>query len=338
MEKGLIIFYQVLMKYLIDYNKTNNIKGGGSWIERFCPLCGIALNMSSYLDEKLTIDLLKEDIEYINAKRKLSNSQKKKSINEINLKIDRVKELVKIKKDTFFNLNSEEENITVLLPEGKNYKAVFDNGDYLFDIKEIGQYNLSFYFYGNEKYHDVTDDNKDLLGLPMHTCCWNLAKKKFKHELTFEDFFNNKFEKIIPSKKKIDYFNYYLIEYLNYKPSYKYTLEKYWDYNINNEVNDFLLNKMDWYIVYLPDGNSPEAKKNSKRIERNIKKVINGIIKPKKENSSKDNITKKYTKKDRPSPSESATQFKEGTKKKGNDGNMYIIVINKNGVKRWKKV
>ena len=95
---------------------------------------------------------------------------------------------------------------------------------------------------------------------------------------------------------------------------------------------------MDWYIVYLPDGNSPEAKKNSKRIERNIKKVINGIIKPKKENSSKDNITKKYTKKDRPSPSESATQFKEGTKKKGNDGNMYIIVINKNGVKRWKKV
>ena len=23
---------------------------------------------------------------------------------------------------------------------------------------------------------------------------------------------------------------------------------------------------------------------------------------------------------------------------KGNDGNMYIIVINKNGVKRWKKV
>lgn len=105
----------------------------------------------------------------------------------------------------------------------------------------------------------------------MHTCCWNLAKKKFKHELTFEDFFNNKFEKIIPSKQKIDYYDYYLIKYLNYKPAYKYTLEKYWDYNIDNHVNDFLLNKMDWYIVYLPYGN------------------------------------------------------------------MYIIAVNKNGVKRWKK-
>ena len=43
-------------------------------------------------------------------------------------------------------------------------------------------------------------------------------------------------------------------------------------------------------------------------------------------------------KKERPSPSESATKFKVGTKKKGNDGNMWIIVENKNGVKRWNKV
>ena len=42
-------------------------------------------------------------------------------------------------------------------------------------------------------------------------------------------------------------------------------------------------------------------------------------------------------KKKRPSPSESATKFELGTKKKGNDGNMWIIVKNKNGVKRWKK-
>ena len=43
-------------------------------------------------------------------------------------------------------------------------------------------------------------------------------------------------------------------------------------------------------------------------------------------------------KKNRPSPSESATKFKVGTKKKGNDGNMWIIVENKNGVKRWSKI
>jgi hypothetical protein len=42
--------------------------------------------------------------------------------------------------------------------------------------------------------------------------------------------------------------------------------------------------------------------------------------------------------KKRPSPSESATKFKVDTKKKGNDCNMWIIVENKNGVKRWSKI
>ena len=46
----------------------------------------------------------------------------------------------------------------------------------------------------------------------------------------------------------------------------------------------------------------------------------------------------KIFKKDRPSPSESATKFKVGTKKKGNDGNMYIIASDKNNVNRWKKI
>ena len=39
----------------------------------------------------------------------------------------------------------------------------------------------------------------------------------------------------------------------------------------------------------------------------------------------------------RPSPSKSATEFKEGTKMRGNDGNLYEVVLNKNGVKRWRK-
>ena len=44
------------------------------------------------------------------------------------------------------------------------------------------------------------------------------------------------------------------------------------------------------------------------------------------------------TLKTRKSPSESATQFNIGTRKKGNDGNMWEIVKNINGVKRWSKV
>lgn len=39
----------------------------------------------------------------------------------------------------------------------------------------------------------------------------------------------------------------------------------------------------------------------------------------------------------RPSPSESATLYKLNTKKRGNNGNMWEIVENKNGVKRWKE-
>jgi hypothetical protein len=40
----------------------------------------------------------------------------------------------------------------------------------------------------------------------------------------------------------------------------------------------------------------------------------------------------------RKGPSQSATLFKEGTIKKGNDGNKWIIVTNKLGVRRWQKI
>ena len=40
----------------------------------------------------------------------------------------------------------------------------------------------------------------------------------------------------------------------------------------------------------------------------------------------------------RKSPTESATLFKVGTKKKGNDGNMWEVKITKAGIKRWTKV
>lgn len=42
--------------------------------------------------------------------------------------------------------------------------------------------------------------------------------------------------------------------------------------------------------------------------------------------------------KSRPSPSESATLFKIGTKKQGNDGNIWIVIGTSTGVKRWKKI
>ena len=42
--------------------------------------------------------------------------------------------------------------------------------------------------------------------------------------------------------------------------------------------------------------------------------------------------------KKRKGPSESSTNFLIGAKKKGNDGNRWIVVKNKNGVRRWQKI
>jgi len=39
----------------------------------------------------------------------------------------------------------------------------------------------------------------------------------------------------------------------------------------------------------------------------------------------------------RPSPKESATLYPVGYRKQGQDGNMYVIVMASNGVKRWSK-
>ena len=43
-------------------------------------------------------------------------------------------------------------------------------------------------------------------------------------------------------------------------------------------------------------------------------------------------------KKNRPSPSESATKYSIATTKKGNDKNVWIIMETKNGIKKWKKL
>ena len=40
----------------------------------------------------------------------------------------------------------------------------------------------------------------------------------------------------------------------------------------------------------------------------------------------------------RPSPSESATNFKVGFRKNGNDGTIWEIVANSNGTHRWKRL
>ena len=61
-----------------------------------------------------------------------------------------------------------------------------------------------------------------------------------------------------------------------------------------------------------------------------------GGSKKSKRNHNKNLHNKRH--KNRPSPTETATEHKVGKKKKGNDGNMWKVVKTKKGVKRWQKV
>ena len=276
----------------------SHFKGGGSWTS-YCPICGLHFRID--FDDYQLEGLIEYHSKSGTKNKRLWKENQDKIINNFN-------KFKKIEKYTFSDYN----NITLLLPN-----SIVEHGFKYDDMVE---------FYSRRKsYSEVYFDSHPIdgtKGLPMHTECWNLAKKKLKHELKFEDFISNKYI----SEPSV----YYIFKSIKYGPPLKYFGQD-WDDNLWKINSDaFLLNEKDWYSLYLPSGKTTEAQKNSKRITTILEKIIKGIKKPKL-------VTKKL-KKDRPSPSESATEFKEGTKKKGNDGNMYIIAVDKNGVKRWKRI
>lgn len=82
-------------------------------------------------------------------------------------------------------------------------------------------------------------------------------------------------------------------------------------------------------------------KKSMQNVENefwnNSKKRIEALQKEEKLFECNNSNTKAKAK-TRKSPEESATKFNVGYKKKGNDGNLWIITTDKNQVKRWKKL
>ena len=248
------------MKYLIDYNNSNDIKGGGCF-DAWCPLCGAPLNGVDY------------QIEYL-------EEYMKENVN---------KDFIKILKSKSKWMNK----ITILF-EGKKAKHGFIETDC----------NVTFKNKSGETYNYLVEEDK---GIPIHTSCWKMVKEKLKINLEYEHFDLKKF------KKSNEYYPY---TGFNYTP-----IAKYWEQSFN--LKKLQSKKSEWYLLFSPTENTTESKQNIKRILNNVKKL---------------NKKQSKEKKNRPSPSESATQFKEGTKKKGNDGKMYIITVNKNGVKRWQKI
>ena len=117
----------------------------------------------------------------------------------------------------------------------------------------------------------------------------------------------------------------------NYYRCYKSKIDLNDKITVFEAFNKYLPGQLSW-----SGGENDEIRiftTKQKDLPKKLDKIKKGLEKKKELNK----ITKKNKKK-RPSPSESATKFKVGTKKKGNDGNMWIIIENKNGVKRWNKI
>lgn len=194
-----------------------------------------------------------------------------------------------------------------------NSVAVLNEHKWLEDIIALTENTTDSVKYRDGTAFDVINEKKRVF-IPvnkndphiycMHKKCYNLLKKN-NYNINFEsidDFF---------SKKEFDIpYNAFEINYgdiTNYQGQMFYSPLAYLDKP---------------YILLNPMKN----KKNASRILR--------LKYPFKKNK---NTTKKFNV-NRKGPSESATLFAIGTKKKGNDGNMWIIIQDKNKIKKWKKI
>jgi hypothetical protein len=204
-------------------------------------------------------------------------------------------------------------DITFMHFNNKNIKILYaDDNGYLFDKNK-------------NKYDGFID------GICVHTDCFKIFEKKygnfFYSNINFKKIKNkvleksncNDFKKInivgIDLNNLVYYpYNSQFFEWLNYFycKNDSFILESPLK---NKKKRDRILN---YNVINIKD--TTQIIKLSKKIIKPSKKII------------------KTSKKKRPSPGESATLFKVGTKKKGNDGNIWVIKKNKNGVNRWSKV
>lgn len=113
---------------------------------------------------------------------------------------------------------------------------------------------------------------------------------------------------------------------------------------ILNELYDYLYKNVCHYLRMcdsLHGRKCMQYKSKTKKVKRDKQTKKSKIKKAKKSKKVAKKSKKKIIKdrrEGRPSPPVSATLFPVGTIKKGGDGNMWEVVENKNGIKRWKRV
>ena len=267
----------------------------------YCVICGTSTHKyySSNLEDLKT--LLDQGKYRIPLKSKLSKKER-----EIDSKLaDNYKKFIKDinKIKSKFNWC----NKTCLITDKKVVKI--DNKFYQDDN---GGFEKESEYYNTLKYLWDTSDR----ALICHQSCYKLLEKKLNYKLKIDDVANKLNDKSLLK-------------------SYGKIVDKYTGHQ------DF---KWIWFILNVSPFNSFERLLNDKK-KLKISKNIDFLMDPLKNKNNENRILKIWKssanskkKKNRPSPSESATLFDVGKKKKGNDGNMYEVVVNKNNIKRWKKI
>jgi len=291
----------------------------GCW-DSYCFICGtIATGENINIDEEYQIEILKKYIKEgsypIPLKTGLSKTKRaiitpkllksyKNYINDLKkIEVKWLQDIIVISKDKIINGDKLKYSCSGTFESKKKKKNKYKriSSEFVYDITK-GNWGWTYE-------HDM------IQGLVCHKNCYLLLCKQFKKKFKFEQFH--------PYLNEYSLLNKYGPIINQYVGSQIFDFHDYLNNNSSMIEKSLLLNK-EFKIV---------------------KKNLNYLLDPLKNKENADRIFKLWIPiikkfkpiKLRPSPSDSATLYKIGLKQKGNDGNMYIIVTNKNGVKRWQQ-
>lgn len=325
----------------MDYNKR--VQKGGGYVT-YCHLCRAPIsdngiftlkNLKKYnkyfnigVDEINSADNF---IEWLDYQKNIPEKIKKEMLNNITY--------LKNKKYKWMN------DLLLLHWSGMILKIKsYDSWEHEFiDKFDVNHLNFGNNFIVHKDCYEITKhkygDYNSLYIEEYDVINYGFIKKYNAQEYQWLEYFNDDIDYILESPLKNSK-NKKRILNINHKVKKK-IIPKFIDFLSAYKKNNKIPGKgYKWMIKII----SYSRTENIRNYMVHFEKVINNSQHNKNKSISTKILSKSSTKFkvgtkkiDRPSPSESATKFKVGTKKKGNDGNKWVIVENKNGVRRWNK-
>jgi len=218
----------------------------------------------------------------------------------------------------------------------KNGEVYWASSEFRFG--EFKEYYSSKYKMKQLKNFDPRSKNFWGDGYLLHKDCYNLMKGKHGS-------FN--INNIYLDKINYGYIERYMEQFIPWVSYFMNDDEYLLESPLKNKKNKSRILKIKHPIQKISIKDRPSPSESAKTFpigktkegnDGNMWEVVESKTGVKKWGKLKHTEKRKTTKKVRPSPTVSATKYKIGERKIGNDGNMWEIVENKNGVKRWKKL